>query len=191
MENQFNKLYNDLKSVIAKTYGLTIDNNNRTIPEQINSIALPSLQLIEIIEKLFDSANLYRIYDETCNLDLVEMLYSDNNDSGLLYHRIASLYAIMLNTKIHIEKDSLYINLKDILKGSFVTVEENINTRVTRDLFPDRETETKVHRREEGEHITYILNILLAFFIRQIHNELFNTTISNLIAIKGGNRGKR
>jgi hypothetical protein len=191
MENQFNKLYNDLKSVIAKTYGLTIDNNNRTIPEQINSIALPSLQLIEIIEKLFDSANLYRIYDETCNLDLIEMLYSDNNDSGLLYHRIASLYAIMLNTKIHIEKDSLYINLKDILKGSFVTVEENINTRVTRDLFPDRETETKVHRREEGEHITYILNILLAFFIRQIHNELFNTTISNLIAIKGGNRGKR
>lgn len=181
------KEYSNLKTAIARAYGVGIDANGNGEIYQVNRISLDSLKLIDDLENIFNNANLYNIADGAFNKDLVTLCYEKSVDVGTLYHRIAMVYGI---GRCRDYADAKLLELVNDVRDYIDTLRECISSQYSVDLFSDKEELKWFEGANSDELIIYLLNIYLALFIKQIHSEIFGSRKDQLISMDQSNTKK-
>lgn len=171
--DKLTKEYQILKNVVAKSYGIILDEYGNGSYDQIISIAKANtFNLLYDFQLIFDNVNLYHLYDIKENREIIKSCYRVP-EVGLIYNRIANLYLIIKSdnqTNVDIEKiiddewSNLYLGYK--------TLREITSVNVNRDMYLYNEKE-HIFTLTAYDKIIYILNIYLSYYIRQIHDELF------------------
>lgn len=200
--DKLTKEYQFLKEVVARAYGVTLDENGNGNREQTNTME-PSFTMLLEFQNLFNDFSLYYLFCVEDNMNIVRSCY-DNLTVGNLYNRIATLYLINkshnptnipLNKIIDDEIDTLYKSYMSIREITSKQYKMDIYPSVTNDPFHFNDVKTPINQMDHDNprlKIIYILNIYLVLFIRQIHDELFGVnTIENYINRKKSPNGNQ
>lgn len=176
--DKLKKEYQILKDVVARAYGLSVNENDIGDLDQIKTIAKAgTFEHLFKFQNIFDNINQYRLFNINDNQDIIGICY-ENIEVGAIYNRIANLYLI---TK---SDDQTNVNNKKVIDDEWFNLYngyralQNLTSKQFKlDIYSkEEEIDKLIDKMDTYTKILYILNVYLSYFIRQIHDELFGVS---------------